>query len=88
MFATLVLGLLAHADDRSIVDKMSSPRATVPLLSNPGRQISVCTSRLSRNAAHARVRFACRTRRAARRSPPGPTRAGAKRADSCGPTFP
>mmetsp|Transcript_18873 Transcript_18873/g.48646 ORF Transcript_18873/g.48646 Transcript_18873/m.48646 type:complete len:263 (+) Transcript_18873:78-866(+) len=40
MYTSLVLGLLAYADDRSIVDKMSSPRATVPLLSNPGRQIS------------------------------------------------
>lgn len=41
MIATIVLGLLASADERSIVERMHQARATVSLLSNPPRTVAV-----------------------------------------------
>lgn len=43
MIATLLIGLAASAsaDERSIVERMHQPRATVPLLSNPPRTLTV-----------------------------------------------
>ncbi|KAJ1618267.1 hypothetical protein T492DRAFT_849455 [Pavlovales sp. CCMP2436] len=40
VLSTLIIGILAAHDERSIVDRMGSARSTVPLLSNPGRSIS------------------------------------------------
>lgn len=40
MYASLILGLLASVDDRSISDRISEPRATVSLMSNPVRSLT------------------------------------------------
>eukprot|EP00304_Pavlova_gyrans_P006630 CAMPEP_0206042524 /NCGR_PEP_ID=MMETSP1466-20131121/6607_1 /ASSEMBLY_ACC=CAM_ASM_001126 /TAXON_ID=44452 /ORGANISM="Pavlova gyrans, Strain CCMP608" /LENGTH=264 /DNA_ID=CAMNT_0053417235 /DNA_START=57 /DNA_END=851 /DNA_ORIENTATION=+ len=40
MYASLILGLLASLDERSISDRMAEPRSTVSLLSNPSRSVT------------------------------------------------